>query len=87
MVEPATSSIEQPIAANIALSTLAIKEADAQFMSATVIFPHAAFAEVLSNKAPATAPNTLVVNLIFIFISPKIYCKCIKKIELVQLTH
>jgi hypothetical protein len=33
---------------------------------------------VLSNKAPATAPNTLVVNLIFIFISPKINCKYIK---------
>ena len=34
-------------------------------MSATVIFPQAAFAEVLSNNAAATAPTALVVNLIF----------------------
>jgi hypothetical protein len=40
-------------------------------MSATVIFPHAAFADVLSNNAPAIAPNSLVVNLIFILVSPK----------------
>ena len=64
IVEPATNSTSQPIASNIALSTLAINEADDQFISAIVIFPHAAFAEVLSNKAAATAPKTLVVNLI-----------------------
>jgi len=41
------------------LSTFAINEAEDQFISAIVIFPHAAFAEVLSNNAPATAPNSL----------------------------
>jgi hypothetical protein len=36
-----------------------------------VILPQAALADVLSKNAAATAPNTFVENLIFIFLSPK----------------
>jgi hypothetical protein len=40
-------------------------------MSATVILPQAALADVLSKNTATTAPNTFVENLIFIFLSPK----------------
>jgi hypothetical protein len=39
-------------------------------MSAMVILPQAALAAVLNKNAEATAPNTFIENLIFIFFSP-----------------
>jgi hypothetical protein len=46
-----------------------------------VILPQAAFEVVLSKNAAATAPNTFVENLIFIFLSPKDYLYIYKNSE------
>jgi hypothetical protein len=50
-------------------------------MSAMVILPQAALADVLSKNAAATAPNTFVENLIFIFLSPKRFYLYIYRIQ------
>ena len=48
----------------IILSTLAINEAEAQFMFAYVIFPHAAFAILFKNKAANITASSLVNDFI-----------------------